>query len=226
MNRSTILLAGLWRQNPGLVQFLGLCPLLAVSNSVTNALGLGAATLAVLVASNAIASLLGRWLLPEIRLAVFVVAIAAAVTAVELAMAAWLPGLDRSLGLFLPLIVTNCLVLARAEAFASRQGLAAAVLDGIAMGAGFLAVLLVLGAGRELLGRGTLGADLHLVLGDWARALEWRLLPAGEGLLLALLPPGAFLLLGLLAAARNWLSLRAGRSPHRAAAAESREAAA
>ena len=172
-----VLRNGLGRSNPGLVQLLGLCPLLAVSTSVSSALGLALATLAVLVTSNVIAALVGRWLLPEIRLAVFVLAIAGAVTAVQIAMAAWWPDLHDALGIFLPLIVTNCLVLARAEAFASRQPLGLALIDGIAMGLGFGLVLLALGAAREFLGR---------------------------ALLLALLPPGAFILLGLMLALRNW----------------------
>ncbi len=204
MSASDILRNGLSTQNPALVQLLGLCPLLAVSTSVGSALGLGLATLAVLVTSNLLAALLGRWLLPEIRLAVFVLAIAGTVTAVELAMAAWWPGLHDALGIFLPLIVTNCLVLARAESFASRQPLGAALLDGAGMGFGFLLVLLALGATRELLGHGTLGADLGLLIGRGAAGAGLQIVPGGHGLLLALLPPGAFIVLGLMLAARNW----------------------
>ena len=194
---------GLDAQNPALVQLLGLGPLLAVSSSTGSALGLGLATLAVLVTSNLIASVLGRWLLPEIRLAVFVLTIAGAVTAVELSMAAWWPGLHDSLGIFLPLIVTNCLVLARAEAFASRQPIRAALLDALAMGLGFLLVLLALGSAREFLGRGSIGADLGLLLGGDASGSGIRVFAAAHGFLLALLPPGAFVLLGLMLAARN-----------------------
>lgn len=207
MDAARILRNGLVDQNPGLVQLLGLCPLLAVSTSVASALGLGLATVAVLATSNLIASSTGRWLLPEVRLGVFVLAIAGAVTAVELSMAAWWPGLHETLGIFLPLIVTNCLVLARAESFASRESPLRGVLDGVAMGVGFLLVLLVLGASRELLGRGSLGADLDLVLGDAVRGDGLRVFDERRGLLLALLPPGAFVLLGLLLALRN-LSLR------------------
>jgi electron transport complex protein RnfE len=203
MTPGLILRNGLVDQNPGLVQLLGLCPLLAVSSSVGSALGLGLATIAVLVTSNGIAAVAGPRLVPEVRLAVFVVSIASAVTAVELSMAAWWPGLHDSLGIFLPLIVTNCLVLARAESFASRQSLGRALLDGLAMGVGFLLVLLVLGAVRELLGRGSLGADLHLLLGDGAAPTGLHLFPERHGLVLALLPPGAFVLLGLLLALRN-----------------------
>jgi len=177
MTPADVLRNGLSASNPGLVQLLGLCPLLAVSTSIHSALGLGLATLAVLVTSNAIASVVARWLLPEVRIAVFVLAIAGAVTSVQLAIAAWWPELHDALGIFLPLIVTNCLVLARAESFASRQPLGLALIDGVAMGLGFGLVLLALGAVRELL---------------------------GHGLLLALLPPGAFILLGLMLALRNW----------------------
>jgi electron transport complex protein RnfE len=204
MQTATLLRNGLDAQNPALVQLLGLCPLLAVSTSAGSALGLGIATLAVLVASSLLASLLGRWLLPEIRLAVFVLTIAGLVTAVELALAAWWPGLHDALGIFLPLIVTNCLVLARAESFASRQPLRPAIADALGMGLGFGLVLLALGAARELLGRGTIGADLGLLLGDTAASDGLRLLPDSAGLLLALLPSGAFILLGLMLAARNW----------------------
>jgi electron transport complex protein RnfE len=195
---------GISDANPALVQMLGLCPLLAISTSVTTALGLGLATLAVLTTSNLVASLIGRWLLPEVRIAVYVVTIAGAVTAVEQVMAAWIPGLYQSLGLFLPLIVTNCLVLARAESFAGRSPVSRAVIDGLAMGAGFLLVLLALGASRELIGRGSLGADLGTMLGEWAAPLGLQLFHERHGLLLALLPPGAFVLLALMAALRNW----------------------
>ena len=203
MDARAILRTGLVDQNPGLVQLLGLCPLLAVSTSVANALGLGLATLAVLATSNLIASLSGRWLLPEVRLAVFVLAIAGAVTAVEISMAAWWPGLHETLGIFLPLIVTNCLVLGRAESFASRTSPGRGLLDAVAMGLGFLLVLLLLGASRELLGRGSLGADLGLLVGEGAHGGGLRLFDERRGLLLALLPPGAFILLGLLLALRN-----------------------
>jgi electron transport complex protein RnfE len=200
MSARGILRDGLVERNPGFVQLLGLCPLLAVSTSVASALGLGLATIAVLLVSNAIAALAGPRVPREIRLAVFVMVIAAAVTSVELAMAAWWPGLHAALGIFLPLIVTNCLVLARAESFASREPLPRALLDGLAMGLGFLLVLLALGATRELLGRGSLGADLHLLLGERFAGAGWHAFPESSGLLIAVLPPGAFLFLGLMLA--------------------------
>jgi len=203
MDSRGILRQGLIERNPGFVQLLGLCPLLAVSTSVGNALGLGLATIAVLMASNAIAAVAGPRLPREVRLAVFVMVIAAAVTSVELAMAAWWPGLHSALGIFLPLIVTNCLVLARAESFASRESVPRALLDGLAMGLGFMLALLALGASRELLGRGSLGADLHLLLGAQYAGTGWRAFPEADGWLLALLPPGAFILLGLMLALGN-----------------------
>ncbi len=203
MDARAILRDGLLERNPGFVQLLGLCPLLAVSNSLANALGLGFATLGVLVVSNLVATLVGPYLPREVRLAVFVIAIAAAVTSVELAMAAWWPGLHDSLGIFLPLIITNCLVLARADSFASRQPLASALLDGVAMGTGFLVALVMLGAVREILGRGSLGAGLDLLLGPSFAGVGWQIFPESSGLLLALLPPGAFVLLGLMLAAGN-----------------------
>jgi len=203
MDAPAILRHGLIDRNPGFVQLLGLCPLLAVSTSVASALGLGLATIAVLLASNAVAAIAGPRVPREVRLAVFVMVIAAAVTSVELAMAAWWPGLHATLGIFLPLIVTNCLVLARAESFASREPVSRALLDGLAMGLGFLLALLALGATRELLGRGSLGADLHLLLGDRFAGVAWRAFPESRGLLIALLPPGAFVLLGLMLALGN-----------------------
>jgi electron transport complex protein RnfE len=208
MDTRSILANGLSVQNPGLVQLLGLCPLLAVSTTVAYGLGLGLATIAVLLISNTLAALIGRWLLPEVRIAVFVVVIAAAVTAVELTLAAWLPAIHAGLGIFLPLIVTNCLVLARAESFAARNAVGSAMLDALAMGVGFMLVLLALGASRELLGHGSLGAGLDDVLGPAWSTTRIDVFPERHGLLLVLLPPGAFILLGLMLAIRNRLSQR------------------
>lgn len=202
--------AGLWSQNPALVQLLGLCPLLAVSTNAVNALGLGLATVLALTVTNTTIALLKPWIRPEIRIPAYVLVIAAAVSAVDLAMQAWLPALHGVLGLFIPLIVTNCAVLARAEAFAARAPVGRAALDGLAMGAGFLAVLLAIGALRELLGHGTLFAGAGALLGDWARGVELTVVPGYRGLLLAVLPPGAFIVLALLIAARNaWRAHRA-----------------
>ena len=207
---------GLWDNNPGLVQLLGLCPLLAVSNTTVNGLGLGLATIAVMVISSGAVSLLRSALRPEIRIPAFVLVIATTVTAVDLILQAWLHELSRVLGIFVPLIVTNCTILARAEAFASRQPLAAAVNDGLAQGAGFAAVLVVLGAGRELVGHGTLLADLDLLLGDRFAGFVIQVLPFDSGLLIALLPPGAFIGLGLMVALRQYLINRTRSAPTRA----------
>ncbi|MGB0514987.1 MAG: electron transport complex subunit E [Wenzhouxiangellaceae bacterium] len=194
---------GLWDNNPGLVQLLGLCPLLAVTGTAVNGLGLGLATIFVLTLSNLAVSATRRLISPEVRIPVFVLIIATLVTVVDLVMQAWFAPLSRTLGIFIPLIVTNCAILGRAEAFASRRGLLAALNDGLAQGTGFALVLVALGAGRELIGQGTLLADVHLLLGEWARVLELRLLPESAGLLLAILPPGAFIGLALLIAWRN-----------------------
>jgi len=206
MSRESIRLVGdgLWRNNPGLVQLLGLCPLLAVSNTTINALGLGLATTAVLVASNTIVSAIRRVLRPEIRLPVFVLVIATLVTTVELLIKAFAHGLYLTLGIFVPLIVTNCAILGRAETFARHQPVPRAALDGLAMGAGFGGALLALGTLRELIGRGTLLANAHLLFGE--RARDWTLVvfPDWE-FLLAMLPPGAFIGLGLLIALKNSL---------------------
>ena len=202
-----ILADGLWNRNPGLIQFLGICPLLAVSNSLINGLGLGLATLFVLLTSNAVVSLLGPRVPQGIRLPVFVLVIASLVTCVDLLTHAWLFELWRGLGIFIPLIVTNCVILARAEAYASRQPLLPALVDGLAHGLGFAAVLLVLGGLRELIGRGTLFAGAENLFGSDAAELTLRI--SDSGFLLALLPPGAFLGLGLLIAAHRAISLRA-----------------
>jgi Na+-translocating ferredoxin:NAD+ oxidoreductase subunit E len=218
MTPAAILRNGFRDQNPGLVQLLGLCPLLAVSTSLGNGLGLGLATLAVLVASNGLVSLVGRTLPAEVRIAVFVLLIAALVTAIELVMSAWLPALHAALGIFLPLIVTNCLVLARAEAFASRQPFGSALLDGFAMGGGFLVVLVALGSAREFLGRGSLGGDLHVLLGGHGTVSGLHLFGEQHGFLLALLPPGAFILLGLGLALRQSRRASVSTSTSRATA--------
>jgi len=205
---------GLWTNNAGLVQLLGLCPLLAVSTSFINGLGLGLATTLVLVASNLTVSMIREFVRPEIRIPVFVLVIASFVTAVELVMNAWFHELFRVLGIFIPLIVTNCAIIGRAEAFASRQPPGLAALDGVAMGMGFTGVLVTLGAARELIGQGTLFAGAHMMFGEGARAIELQLLDGG--FLLALLPPGAFIGLGLMVAAKNLID--AGLQRRRSAA--------
>lgn len=199
---------GLWENNPGFVQLLGLCPLLAVSTTLINGLGLGLATLGTLLASNVTVSLIRGWVRPEIRIPVFVMVIAAIVTAIELLMNAYLHQLYRVLGIFIPLIVTNCSIIGRAEAFASKNSVGRAAVDGLAQGAGFALCLVLLGSLRELLGQGTLLADAHLLFGAAARDWEIVLIADYRGLLLAVLPPGAFLGLGLLIAGKNWIDRR------------------
>ncbi len=209
-----IALDGLWRNNPGLVQLLGLCPLLAVTTTLVNGLGLGLATTLVLVGSNLTVSLVRRLVRREIRIPVFVLVIASLVSTVELAMNAWFHELYRVLGIFIPLIVTNCAIIGRAEAFASRHDPLRSIVDGLTTGFGFLVVLVTLGAAREVIGQGTLLADAHMMFGPAAGKLTVDLFGDTGGLLLAALPPGAFIGLGLLIAAKNVLDQRlARRSP-------------
>lgn len=200
--RTHIMRDGLWRNNPGMVQLLGLCPLLAITTSVVNALGLAIATLFVLCGSNLVVSVSRRALVREIRIPVYVLLIASLVTASELFFHAYLPSLHARLGIFLPLIVTNCTIVARAESFASRQPPGAALLDGLAHGLGFAAVLIVVGALRELLGTGHLFKGLHFLIPG---ATENGIAIGGDGLLLAVLPPGAFFALALVLVVRNWI---------------------
>ncbi|MBT8048147.1 MAG: electron transport complex subunit E [Xanthomonadales bacterium] len=206
-----ILTDGLWQQNTGLVVLLGLCPLLAVSGTVVNAIGLGLATTLTLVCSNLAVSLARRALRPEIRIPAYVIIIATVVTVIQLLMQAWFHDLYRVLGIFIPLIVTNCAIIGRAEAFASRNAPLPSAIDGLATGLGFLLTLVALGALREVVGRGTLLSQAQLMFGDWGRSLEITLIPDHPGFLLAILPPGAFIGLGLLIAGRNWVEARRNR---------------
>lgn len=199
---------GLWKNNPGLVQLLGLCPLLAVTNTMVNGLGLGIATILTLVASNGLISLLRHNIPDEVRLPLFVLIIASIVTIIELSMNAWFHELYLILGIFIPLIVTNCAIIGRAEAFAARNPVAPALLDGLMMGLGFAAVLVLLGAMRELIGQGTIFSDAHLMFGEGARGLQITLFAEYRGFLMALLPPGAFIGLGLLVALKNAIDIR------------------
>ncbi len=194
---------GLWKNNPGLVQLLGLCPLLAVTSTATNAIGLGVATLFVLICSNATVSLVRNWVPKEVRIPIFVLIIASFVTCVQLLMNAYTFVLYQSLGIFLPLIVTNCAIIGRAEAYASKNPIKQATFDGIMMGVGFLLVLFVLGALREILGQGTLFDGAHLLLGEWAHVLRIEFYHLDSQFLLAILPPGAFIAMGLLIAFKN-----------------------
>ncbi|MGX1114140.1 electron transport complex subunit E [Pseudoalteromonas lipolytica] len=199
----TLFKEGMWANNPALVQLLGLCPLLAVTSTITNALGLGLATLLVLVGSNITVSIVRNWVPKDIRIPVFVMIIAGFVTIVQLLMNAYTFGLYQSLGIFIPLIVTNCAIIGRAEAFASKNTVPLSAFDGLMMGLGFMLVLVVLGAIRELIGQGTLFDGADLLLGPWAEALRIEVFSFDNQFLLAILPPGAFLGLGLLIAAKN-----------------------
>lgn len=200
---------GLWDNNPGLVQLLGLCPLLAVTNSFVNGLGLGLATLFVITFSNGLVSLTRAFIRDEIRIPMYVLIISSLVTCIELVFQAWFPSLDRSLGIFIPLIVTNCAIVARAEVFASRNPVGASLLDGLAMGAGFAALLCAIGAFRELLGRGSILSGLDMLLGGEPMA---GLVLIDGGFLLAVLPPGAFFGLALAVAGKNFLDQRRRKS--------------
>lgn len=196
---------GLWRDNPGLVQLLGLCPLLAVTTTFINGFGLGVATLLVLTLSNALVSATRRWIRPEIRIPIYVLIIASLVTCIELIFKAWFPMLDRSLGIFIPLIVTNCAIVARAEVFASRNPIGVSIADGIGMGAGFSMLLMAIGAFRELVGQASILSRLDMIIGgDPFNGISF----ADSGLLLAILPPGAFFSLGIAIALKNYLDFR------------------
>ncbi len=190
-------LDGIVYKNPVFVQLLGLCSMLAITTSITNAIGMGAAATAVLVCSNLLISLLRKFIPKEVRIAAFIVIISGFVTAVELLIKAFLPSLDQSLGVFIPLIVVNCMILARAEAFASKNGPVASIIDGLAMGAGYTLALIIISAVRELLGNGTL--------------LGVKIMGASyQPMIFAILPPGGFIILGfLIALVQKLLSIKA-----------------
>ncbi|MGM0593751.1 MAG: electron transport complex subunit E [Pseudomonadota bacterium] len=200
---------GFWDNNVALVQILGLCPLLAVTSTTVNGLGLGLATILVLVGSNVTVSLIRHVVRPEVRIPVFVLVIASFVTAVELAMNAFFHDLYKVLGIFIPLIVTNCSILGRAEAFASKNHVGKSLVDALTMGTGFALVLVVLGSMRELVGFGTLFAQAHMMFGEAAGWLTITVFEDYKGFLLAILPPGAFIGLGLLIALKNLIDQRA-----------------
>lgn len=207
-NYSKLVKDGIWNNNAALVALLGLCPLLAVTNTAINGLGLGLATLAVLIGSNLTISLIRNIVRQEVRLPIFVLVIASFVTAVELSMNAFLYDLYKVLGIFIPLIVTNCAIIGRAEAFASKNNLFDSLVDALAVGFGFALVLIVLGGAREMIGSGTLFSQAHLMFGEAARGLTISLGDDFKGMLLAILPPGAFIGLGFMLAAKNWIDQR------------------
>ncbi len=194
---------GLWKNNAALVQLLGLCPLLAVTASTINGLGLGLATTLVLLGSNCTVSAVRNFVPKDIRIPVFVMVIAAFVTIVQLLMNAFTYSLYQALGIFIPLIVTNCAIIGRAEAYASKNPVKLAAIDGLMMGAGFTLILVLLGAMRELIGNGTILDGAHLLFGEWARSLKVVVFETDSPFLLAILPPGAFIGMGILIAAKN-----------------------
>ncbi len=196
-------LQGLWKNNPAIVQLLGLCPLLAVTGTLINGLSLGLATTLVLLGSNITVSLVRNLVPNEIRIPIFVMVIASFVTVIELLMHAYTYGLYQVLGIFIPLIVTNCAIIGRAEAYASKNSVHFAAVDGLMMGIGFTLILVLLGGIREVLGLGTLFSGAELLLGDWAKTLTIQVYTTDANFLLAILPPGAFLGMGFIIAAKN-----------------------
>jgi electron transport complex protein RnfE len=212
MSALTELTKGLYRENPVFRLALGLCPTLAVSTSVKNAIGMGAAATFVLLGSNIVISLLGRIIPSKVRIPCFIVIIASFVTIVELVMGAYLPELSKSLGIFIPLIVVNCIILGRAEAFASKNGLWLSILDGVGMGAGFTFAILIISIIREVLGDGKLFG--YMVFG-----------PDFQPVLIMILAPGAFITIGLLMGYFNVLDERMKRKAEARKNAEARRAA-
>jgi len=208
VNYKEIIWNGLWKNNAGIVALLGLCPLLAVSSTVVNGLGLGLATAIVMAFSNAAVSVVRNWVPNEIRIPVFILIIAVLVTIIQLVMNAYMQPLYLVLGIFVPLIVVNCNVLGRAEAFASKNRVIPSVVDGFMVGFGLTLTLGVLGAMREIFGKGTLFSGIDLALGESAKGMVITVFPDYQGFLFAILPPGAFLGLGLMIAGKNWLDQR------------------
>jgi Na+-translocating ferredoxin:NAD+ oxidoreductase subunit E len=208
MTNQDITRNGLWTNNVALVQLLGLCPLLAVTSTAVNGIGLGLATLITLLLSNVLVSLIRGFVRKEVRLPVFVLIIASVVTMIELGMKAFFYDLYLVLGIFIPLIVTNCAIIGRAESFASKNPVGPAAFDGLMMGLGFLVVLTLLGALREIIGAGTLFAQAELMFGAGAATMTIVFDPDYPGFLLAVLPPGAFFGLAALIVVKNWIDLR------------------
>ncbi|WP_380180452.1 electron transport complex subunit E [Kalamiella sp. sgz302252] len=211
----SLLIGGLWKNNSALVQLLGLCPLLAVTSTATNALGLGLATTLVLTCTNSAISASRRWVPSDIRIPIYVMIIASVVSCVQMLINAYAYGLYQSLGIFIPLIVTNCIVVGRAEAVASRSSVPLAALDGMAIGLGATSVMVVLGSLREIIGNGTIFNGADQLLGPWAKVLRIQVVHFDSPMLLAMLPPGAFIGLGMLLAAKyvidNKMKARAAR---------------
>ena len=209
---NTIVKDGLWENNGVLAMLLGLCPTMAMTTSATNGLGMGLATAVVMAASGLLVSVFRSYITQEIRIPVYILIVAAMVTLVDLSMNAWMHELFKVLGLFIPLIVSNCLPLARLEAFASKEPPAQSLMDGIFMGIGFTLALTAIGAVREITGSGTLFADASLLLGPAFKFMEMRILPADTGILMMILPPGGFLVAGLMVVGKRMLDVRAGKA--------------
>lgn len=212
-----IFLKGIWKDNPGLCQLLGMCPLLAVTTSAANALGLGIATILVLMLSSSMIALIRRLIVPEVRIPIYVIIIAALVTVVRFEVEANFPALYQQLGIYLSLIATNCIIMGRAEAFAGHNGVIRSLVDAIASGIGFTLVLFALGSIREIVGNGTWLVGASDLLGSWAAGWEMQLYGSDYTLLIAILPPGGFFVLAFLIAAKNALDGRAKRKAERKA---------
>jgi electron transport complex protein RnfE len=207
----TIIKDGLWDNNGVFSMLLGMCPAMAMTTSATNGFGMGLATAVVMAASSWLVAIFRNRITTEVRIPVYILIVAAMVTVVDLGMNAWMHELYKVLGLFIPLIVSNCLPLARLEAFAAKQPPVSALLDGLFMGLGFTIALTAVGAVREITGSGTLFADASLLLGPTFKVIEMRLLPADMGVLMMILPPGGFIVTGLLVVVKRLLDLRAGK---------------
>lgn len=203
---------GLWDNNGVLAMLLGLCPTMAMTTSATNGFGMGLATAVVMAASSLLVALFRKYITQEVRIPVYILIVAAMVTVVDLTMNAWMHELYKVLGLFIPLIVSNCLPLARLEAFAAKEPVLPSLVDGIAMGLGFTIALTGIGAVREIFGSGTLFADASLLLGPSFKFMEMRLLPESTNMLVMILPPGGFLVAGLVVVGKRMLDLRAGKA--------------
>jgi Na+-translocating ferredoxin:NAD+ oxidoreductase subunit E len=202
---------GLWENNGVLVMLLGMCPTMAMTATATNGFGMGLATAVVMAASSLMVATFRNYITREVRIPVYILIVAANVTFVDLAMNAYMHELYKVLGLFIPLIVSNCLPLARLESFASREPVLPSLMDGIFMGLGFTLALTLIGAVREILGSGTLFADASLLLGPAFKFMEMRIMPADMGVLLFILPPGGFLVTGLIVVGKRMLDIRAGK---------------
>jgi len=208
VSMSRIMRDGLWEQNALLAQLLALCPAMAVTTSGTNGLGMGLATTAVLVMSNILISAIRKFVSDQVRIPIFIVVIATLVTLVDMSLNAWLHDLHKVLGLFIALIVVNCAILGRAEAFASKNGVVASAVDGLAMGMGFTIAMTLVGLVRELIGAGTLFAQASLLLGPSFSFLEVKVIPNYSGVLMMILPPGGFLVLGMLLVVKRMVDQR------------------